>query len=138
MRIVRLGQQAEHEQERGGMRQMRRLLTISGLLVMAACSSNPATEPQPATSNEVGRQAYSEYCAGCHETGMLGAPIVGDKAYWRERSPMWQAVLMEHAREGYYDMPAKGSRPEVSDDTIDRATEYMLEITFPDYPGDPR
>jgi cytochrome c5 len=117
---------------------MRRFLTTAGLLVLAACSSNPATELGPATANDAGRQAYTDFCAGCHETGMFGAPIAGDSDYWRERSPMWQAVLMQHAREGFYDMPAKGSRPELSDATINRATEYMLGITYPDYPGDPR
>jgi cytochrome c5 len=115
---------------------MLKLLMMAGLLVLAGCSNTPATDAGKV--NGEGLQAYTDYCAGCHETGMFGAPIAGDKAYWGERSPMWQAVLMQHAREGYYDMPAKGSRPEVSDAMIDRATEYMLEITFPDYPDDPR
>lgn len=117
---------------------MLRILIAAGLLVFSGCSNTPATHSATSEVNGEGLRAYTDYCAGCHETGMLGAPIAGDRSYWRGRSPMWQAVLMEHARDGYYDMPAKGSRPELSDATINRATEYMLEITFPDYPGDPR
>jgi cytochrome c5 len=67
---------------------------------------------------------------------MLGAPIVGDAAYWKGRSTLWQAVLMEHAKKGYYDMPARGGRSDVSDAMIDAATEHMLSITFPDLPKD--
>ena len=104
-------------------------------MVLGACGSSPAAEAE-AAANDNGRQAYLDYCAGCHETGMLGAPIAGDAEYWRGRSTLWQAVLMEHAKEGYLDMPAKGSRPDVPDTTIDAATEYMLSITFPDLPKD--
>ena len=101
----------------------------------AACGSHPADD-SVATSGDNGRQAYTEYCAVCHETGMLGAPIVGDAAYWKGRSTLWQAVLMEHAKKGYYDMPARGGRSDVSDAMIDAATEHMLSITFPDLPKD--
>ena len=112
----------------------------AGLIVvcifwLAACGSNPS-EPAADAIAEDGRQAYLDFCAGCHETGMLGAPIAGDAAYWRGRSTLWQAVLMEHAKQGYYDMPAKGGRTDVSDELIDAATEHMLGITFPDLPKD--
>lgn len=117
---------------------MRNYLIFTSILALAACSSNPTGEASDATvdANTNGRQAYMDYCAGCHETGMLGAPIAGDSAYWEGRSTLWQAVLMEHAKTGYFDMPAKGSRPDVPDATIDAATEYMLSITFPDLPKD--
>ena len=43
---------------------------------------------------------------------------------------------MEHAREGYYDMPARGSRPDLSDETVNAAVEHMMKVTFPDRPPD--
>lgn len=110
------------------------LVCVCGL---AACSSNPADDAVSSTADN-GRQAYTEFCAGCHETGMLGAPIAGDATYWQGRSTLWQAVLMEHAKQGYYDMPAKGGRPDVADELVDAAAEYMLSITFPDLPKDTR
>lgn len=118
--------------------ELRHVLMTTSLVAMAACGSNGVNGDgaSAAHNNTYGKQAYEEYCAGCHETGMLGAPVAGDATYWEGRSTLWQAVLMEHAKSGYFDMPAKGSRPDVPDETIDAATEYMLSITFPDMPKD--
>ena len=110
-------------------------LVLACISWLAACGSNPSDRAADAFADD-GRQAYLDFCAGCHETGMLGAPIAGDAAYWKGRSTLWQAVLMEHAKQGYYDMPAKGGRTDASDAEIDAATEYMLSITFPDLPKD--
>ncbi len=112
---------------------MRTLQNLIIVLWLAGCAGTASEQP-PATAdlNENGKQAYLDYCAGCHETGMFNAPIAGDAEYWEGRSTLWQAVLMEHAKTGYFDMPAKGSRPDLPDKTIDAATEYMLSITFPD------
>ena len=119
---------------------IRKLMVATAAVVLAACGSTGVNESAAAASaarnNEFGKKAYEEYCAGCHETGMLGAPIAGDADFWEGRSTLWQAVLMEHAKTGYFDMPAKGSRPDLPDETIDAATEYMLSITFPDLPKD--
>lgn len=79
-----------------------------------------------------GEQAYVEHCAGCHETGMLGAPREGEPQDWSERSNLWQAVLMDHAKTGYFDMPARGGKTELPDEVVNAAAEYMLETTFPD------
>ncbi len=95
--------------------------------------------PQPAPEQEAelsGLDAYNKVCAGCHETGVDGAPAPGDPTEWEGRSPHWQAVLMEHANAGYLEMPAKGGEDELSDWTINAATQYMLEKTFPDRPRD--
>jgi cytochrome c5 len=83
-----------------------------------------------------GETAYNEHCAGCHETGMLGAPIAGDAADWGERSNLWDAVLLDHAITGYFEMPAKGGRNDIPDDVVRSAAEYMLRMTFPDMPHD--
>ena len=116
-----------------------RYLLLLGFL--SACGGNPTsgdTSEVVATGDTSvgGEAAYLEYCAGCHETGMFNAPVVGDASAWQGRSTMWQAVLMEHAREGYYDMPARGSRPDLSDETVNAAVEHMLSVTFPDRPPD--
>ena len=102
---------------------------------------NAAGEEQasqtPATGPEIsGLDAYNKVCARCHETGANGAPVTGNPADWQGRSDLWQAVLMEHANAGYLEMPAKGGDEAMSDWTINAATQYMLEITFPDRPRD--
>ena len=117
---------------------MRKTLLIIGGMLLAACSYNGADVSAPAASGETysesGETAYLAHCAGCHETGLQGAPVVGDKADWEGRSKLWQAVMMDHAKTGYLDMPAKGGRPDLSDRTIEVAVEYMLERTYPDLP----
>ncbi len=41
---------------------------------------------------------------------------------------------MEHAREGFRDMPGRAGQPDLSDETVNAAVEYMLGVTFPDRP----
>lgn len=118
------------------MRQTIALLVSGFLLVACGHDSAPqAVTPAaaPATPAVIdGAAAYEEHCAACHETGMLGAPQEGVAADWNDRSALWQAVLMEHARIGYFDMPARGGKSELPDDVINAATQYMLEQTFPE------
>ena len=83
-----------------------------------------------------GEAAYLEYCATCHEDGMFGAPRMGEPMDWEVRSSLWQAVLMEHAKQGYYDMPARGGRSDLPDEVVNAAAEYMLENTYRDRPKD--
>ena len=83
-----------------------------------------------------GEAAYLEHCAGCHDDGVQGAPRIGEPSEWEFRSSLWQAVLMEHAKQGSYDMPARGGKAELPDEVVNAAAEYMLEKTFPDRPKD--
>jgi cytochrome c5 len=120
-----------------------RILVFCCALILAACANDPAPQPAadveaavPAETRISGEDAYLQYCAGCHETGLLDAPVVGNQSDWEHRSQLWQAVVMAHARNGYLDMPARGGRPDLPDPTIDAAVEYMLEITYVDLPPD--
>ena len=117
------------------MRQI--LLSIAVALVLPACAhhadDDAATDPAGAINGET---AYLEHCAGCHETGMMGAPREGEPMDWQTRSALWQAVLMEHAKTGYFEMPARGGKMDLPDEVVEAAAEYMLEKTFPDRPED--
>ena len=83
-------------------------LLIATGLVLASCTHNDAGAGNDADARSAGAidgaAAYHEHCAGCHETGMLGAPREGEPEDWQERSSLWQAVLMEHAKTGYFEM----------------------------------
>ena len=83
-----------------------------------------------------GKEIYQQACASCHDEGVDGAPAIGDRNAWSQRSPLWSTVLFEHAEEGYRAMPAKGDRPELTEQAVDAAGEYLLSITFPELPLD--
>ena len=82
----------------------------------------------------IGQRAYEDLCAGCHEEGLNGAPKTGDLAAWEGRSWLWEAVLFEHARVGFNQMPAKGGDSQLDEATVTKAAEYMLALVYPDQP----
>ena len=84
----------------------------------------------------LGKKTYERVCASCHDSGAHGAPRIGVAEDWSGRSDMWEAVLLPHARAGYLDMPGKGGHPELTDEEVDAAAEYMLGRTLPDLPRD--
>ncbi len=119
------------------------VLLICSLLLGACASDTLETRPgasMDGSANSLagidGQAAYNEFCAGCHETGMLGAPVAGDAADWGDRSQLWDAVLLDHAITGYLEMPAKGGRVDLPDDVVRSAAEYMLKLSFPDMQHD--
>lgn len=122
---------------------MLRLFPIV-VLILAGCGETgdeaaPATASSPPVPVDdtialTGRQAYDQVCASCHEEGVDGAPKTGDQEAWAGRSWLWQAVLFEHAKDGYLAMPAKGGNESLDDAVVEMAAEYMLTRTYPDAP----
>ena len=126
-------------------------IIISGLLCLfsSAAYCDPLSSP---ALNEAGRkeavglwrerrlaygkEIYEQACASCHDEGVDSTPAIGDRDAWSKRSPLWSAVLFEHARGGYLEMPAKGDRPELTEQAVDAASEYLLSVTFPEMPLD--
>ena len=111
------------------------ILVLAGALAACASDSGEVLSSE-ITATDFGQAAYNEHCAGCHETGMLGAPVAGDPEDWGSRSQLWDAVLLDHAITGYLEMPAKGGKTDLPDDVVKAAADYMLEITYPDRPQD--
>lgn len=128
-----------------------RIVLVIAMLAVAACSgetsdstSGPAAgagqgADAPSWREEraaLGRETYRVACASCHDTGDGGAPVIGKREDWSGRSEMWQAVLFEHAKSGYLEMPGKGGQEQLRDEAVEAATEYMMEQTFPELPKD--
>ncbi|MDH3349981.1 MAG: c-type cytochrome [Gammaproteobacteria bacterium] len=123
------------------MNQRLELLVFAVLLASCgptAQDSVPQMPPDPASaaSNDPvwlsGKKAYDENCAYCHEQGLDGAPRTGDQEAWDGRSWLWEAVLFEHARTGFGEMPAKGGDATLDEAAVTKAAEYMLNLTYPD------
>ena len=122
------------------------LLLAAALLACGCDRSGPeapdaaVADAPPVAGEEIatfsGADAYELACAGCHDEGVNGAPKTGDPAAWVGRSWLWEAVLFEHAKKGYNEMPAKGGVESLSDDLVEKAAEYMLSQTTEAPPSD--
>jgi cytochrome c5 len=73
-----------------------------------------------------GKEIWQGTCSGCHQSGLLGAPKIGDKAAWAPRIAKGMDTLKQHALEGFNNMPAHGGNPSLSDDDVVKALEYMV------------
>jgi len=79
-----------------------------------------------AAAERTGEQVVAAACGKCHQTGIGGAPKIGDRAAWTPRVAKGLAVVTESALKGHGGMPARGGMAELSDAEIKRAIEYML------------
>jgi cytochrome c5 len=90
--------------------------------------------PVRAQGNErSGKDVVDTICATCHATGADGAPKIGDREAWSNRSSQGLSSLTLHALEGIRKMPAHGGRPELSDLEIARAVTYMVNRSGGDW-----
>lgn len=98
----------------------------------AAPAPAPAAAPAPApvAENTVGKSVYGKTCAMCHAAGVAGAPKPGDKTEWGPRIAQGKDTLYKHALEGYTGekgmMPARGGAPNLSDDEVKAAVDFMV------------
>lgn len=76
-----------------------------------------------------GAMIYAQVCSVCHQAGVAGAPTM-DKSAWESRITQGTDVLITHAIEGYQGsaglMPARGGRPDLSDEQVQVTVEWMI------------
>jgi len=77
-------------------------------------------------SDDVGQAVYTKSCAACHDSGVMGAPKVGDKAAWATLNAEGVDSLTHNAIKGEGKMPPKGGNMKLSDDEVKAAVEYMV------------
>ena len=92
----------------------------------------PAPAPAPAPEAEkapvaIGAEVYQASCAACHAEGVAGAPKTGDKDFWSGKIAGGTDPLVQNAINGIGTMPAKGGNPNLSDEEVRAAVEYMIE-----------
>jgi len=86
-----------------------------------------AAPTQVAAAELSGDQVYQQVCASCHVAGVLNAPKPGDAAAWAPRLAKGNDALYANAINGIGVMPAKGGRPDMSDDAIKAAVDHMIK-----------
>ena len=104
------------------------LITVAAGPVALADSEEPAATKPPLT----GQQVYKTVCIACHNPpGVGGAPPLGNAEAWAPRIAQGMETLTTHALNGFTGktgvMPKKGERPDLSDEEIIGAIEYMVE-----------
>lgn len=72
-----------------------------------------------------GGAVYAATCAACHDSGMAGAPKIGDNGSWSARLAQGYDTVLKHAIEGLRAMPAKGGNPDLDDIEVARAVVFM-------------
>ena len=116
---------AEAVQER--IRPIGRLNTGDAPAAAATAATTVQTGAAQAAETRSGAEVYDMVCHVCHSTGVLNSPKLGDAPAWTERLAKGKEALYASSINGLNQMPPKGGRPDLSDDEIRLAVDYMLE-----------
>lgn len=100
---------------------MKRILSIS---VAAALVSLAATETSVAAPR--GEKVYDRTCVVCHDTGLSGAPRLGNRGEWVQRIGAGIDALVSSVKNGKGQMPPKGGNDKFTEEELRAAVEYML------------
>lgn len=76
-----------------------------------------------------GEQVYAAVCAGCHTSGALNSPKLGDAGAWAPRIAQGYDTLVSHAIKGIRSMPAKGGNADLNDVEVARAVVHMANAS---------
>lgn len=87
--------------------------------------SSPAADSS-ASSSELGRKVYEGTCKTCHDSGLAGAPKLGDKQAWSSHLAKGREHLVQSALNGTGKMPPKGGNASLSKEEIRAAVDYMV------------
>ncbi len=78
-------------------------------------------------SQRSGAQVVQAHCAKCHETGVDGAPKIGDRAAWIPRLRQGFEPVVRSAIQGHGAMPSRGDVADTTDSEIRAAIIYMID-----------
>lgn len=72
-------------------------------------------------------EIYSTGCAACHNSGVAGAPVLGNQGQWEIRKKKGYEMLVDNAWNGINGMNAKGLCADCTKEEIGMAVQYMLD-----------
>ena len=105
---------------------MKKFITLFSVVILLLVTATAVF-----ADAEKGQGVYMNFCASCHDNGIAGAPKVGDKSAWAERSAKGTDTMVKNAINGYQGktgyMPAKGGQSALTDEEVSDAVLYMLE-----------
>jgi cytochrome c5 len=88
------------------------------------------TDTETVTAGESGahrgKESYELVCSGCHNTGVAGAPLLGELAQWEPIMAQPLAITKDHVFNGYNAMPERGLCYICSDEQLMDMIDYMF------------
>ena len=88
----------------------------------------PISKSTPVTQRN-GGQIVRTNCAKCHQTGVGGAPKIGDRAAWIPRLKQGIEVVVRSAIKGHGSMPSRGGVADITDPELRAAIVFMIDGT---------
>ena len=90
-------------------------------------STMVASADSTETAERSGEEIYNGKCAGCHTSGIMGAPKYASLADWTSRIDLGLDKLTDSAIAGKGGMPARGTCMDCSDNDIKVTVQYILD-----------
>lgn len=94
-------------------------------MVGEACTGGTVTLAA-ATAREPA-QIYQTFCSACHNSGVGGAPKLGDAAAWEPRVAKGMDVVYQNAWNGIGAMPPRGICMDCSEEELRATVDYIVE-----------
>jgi cytochrome c5 len=99
-----------------------------GQAALAAAQAETQAAAAPAEAGEVdGGQVYNTVCMACHAAGVAGAPQPGSDLLAQRLADKGEDGLVNSVINGLNVMPPRGGNPNLSDEQIKAAIEFMLQ-----------
>jgi cytochrome c5 len=98
---------------------MKSIIVLGGLLAALATADRAEAD---------GKSVFDQVCSKCHRTGVLDAPIAGNKAMWEPRVKAGRDKLYESVLNGKNAMPPRGGKDRLSDEDAKAAVDYMVGL----------
>lgn len=97
----------------------------------AGAAAAPAEGAESASGAAVtadGQKVFEASCVACHgaSSAIPGVPRITKNDEWADRIKKGKDVLYKSALEGFNTMPARGGNPNLSDDEVKAAVNYMV------------
>lgn len=90
-------------------------------------ATSPSSQPLAASSSQQSpKDIYEVNCKMCHQSGIAGAPKLGNKGDWAPRISQGLDTLVKTAISGIRAMPPKGNCLNCTPDEIRATVEYMV------------
>jgi cytochrome c len=103
------------------------LIGLWGLDTLADDAGSKLPQADPALGVEI----YKKACFVCHDSGLMGAPKLGDIEAWKAKTDKGMETLFKNVINGYQGevgyMPPRGGNMDLSDQEVFSALVYMIE-----------